>query len=136
MLVTSYQPSCITTVVHSTWDRLVISVTVRDDSMTMTTEMLDTHNALACAIARLAKVVVISVEYVLSIRIVSSTNDVWKFSYRLAPEHPFPAGLDDCYKVTKYVLENSNLAQLNIDPTRVAVSGDSAGERRVGSVRV
>lgn len=69
----------------------------------------DTHNALTSALARLAKVVVISVDY------------------RLAPEHPFPAGLEDCYKVTKYILENGNKAQLNIDQNRVAIAGDSAG---------
>jgi acetyl esterase/lipase len=49
------------------------------------------------------------------------------FSYRLAPEHPFPAGLEDCYTVAKYVLEHGDSKILRIDRSRVALAGDSAG---------
>jgi hypothetical protein len=49
------------------------------------------------------------------------------FRYRLAPEHPFPSGLEDCYTVTKHILEHGDSKKLRIDRSRVAVAGDSAG---------
>jgi acetyl esterase len=67
---------------------------------------LDTHDNLARAICRDAGAVVVSVEY------------------RLAPEHPFPAGLEDCVAATRELV--GQLDTLGGDG-RLAVAGDSAG---------
>ncbi|MER2107088.1 MAG: alpha/beta hydrolase [Solibacillus sp.] len=45
--------------------------------------------------------------------------------YRLAPEHPYPAPLEDCYSALKWVADNSET--LNIDPNRIGIAGASAG---------
>ena len=45
--------------------------------------------------------------------------------YSLAPEKPFPNGLDDCYGVVCHIHDHA--ADYGIDPTRIAVGGDSAG---------
>lgn len=46
--------------------------------------------------------------------------------YRLAPEHPYPAGLEDCYRVTKLVLKSIDRLGID-DPDNVVLIGDSAG---------
>ncbi|MBR1579326.1 MAG: alpha/beta hydrolase [Selenomonadaceae bacterium] len=46
--------------------------------------------------------------------------------YRLAPENPYPADLDDCYAALKWMTDRKK-SRLPIDKTRVAVAGDSAG---------
>ena len=45
--------------------------------------------------------------------------------YRLAPKHPFPAGLDDCYSALMWAKQNSEV--FGFDENRIAVGGTSAG---------
>ena len=45
--------------------------------------------------------------------------------YRLAPEHPFPAGLNECYDVVKWAFDNAE--SLKVDRKRIALGGHSAG---------
>jgi len=68
---------------------------------------IDSHDRLCRALANASDTVVISVDY------------------RLAPEHRFPAAIDDCEDALRYVMEHA--AALGIDRNRVAVGGDSAG---------
>jgi acetyl esterase len=68
---------------------------------------LDTHDSIARFHCKHADAVVIAVDY------------------RLAPEHPFPAAVDDAYAAVEWAIEHAR--ELNGDTRRIAVIGDSAG---------
>ena len=52
--------------------------------------------------------------------------------YRLAPEHPYPAALNDCYNVTKWATEHKD--ELKWDGQNLALAGDSSGGNLVAAV--
>lgn len=71
------------------------------------TESVDTYDRVCASMAKDTGHIVISV------------------GYRLAPEFPFPTGLEDCYAAAKAVYSNQFL--LNLDPDKITLIGDSAG---------
>ncbi len=67
----------------------------------------DTHDRLCRTLTLATDRLVVSVEY------------------RLAPEHPFPAAVEDCWTVTTWLASHAD--EWGGDPTRLAIAGDSAG---------
>ncbi|HOK62434.1 MAG TPA: alpha/beta hydrolase [Soehngenia sp.] len=59
-------------------------------------------------------------------RLANETNRrVISVDYRLAPEYPYPSGLEDCYQVAKYLFNNLHL--LSCSKEDIILIGDSAG---------
>lgn len=63
---------------------------------------------------------------------IASGFTVITVGYRLAPEFAFPAGLTDCYAVTRWVHEHDS--QFNWDGTHFALAGDSSGGTFVAAI--
>lgn len=78
------------------------------------TESVDNYQRICAKIAEKMHHIVIAVEY------------------RLAPEFPFPTGLEDCYAAAKAVYTNEFL--LNVDPEKITLIGDSAGGNLTAAV--
>jgi len=68
---------------------------------------LETHHGLCARLAKHGGALVVAVDY------------------RLAPEHKFPAAVDDCFAAYRWVRARGR--DIGVDPARVAVAGDSAG---------
>ena len=64
----------------------------------------------------------------------ASGSAILSVGYRLSPEHPFPAPLDDCTDAVRYAAAHA--AELGIDGTRLAVAGDSAGGNLAAAVAI
>lgn len=62
----------------------------------------------------------------------SSGAVVMSVGYRLAPEHPYPAALDDAYAVLEWAVGHA--AALGVEPDRIAVGGHSAGANLAAAV--
>lgn len=67
---------------------------------------VESHDSICRALASQANIVVLSLDY------------------RLAPEHVFPAGLEDCYAATQWIAKHAN--KLNLDPARLAMGEQTA----------
>ena len=68
---------------------------------------IDTHDRYVCALTEASGCAYFAVDY------------------RLAPEHPYPAPIDDCYDALCWIADNAE--RLGLDGSRIGVSGDSAG---------
>ena len=74
---------------------------------------IDTHDGIVARLAALSGVRILSVDY------------------RLAPEHKFPAAHDDAVAASRWAFDHA--AEIDIDPARIAIGGDSAGANLAAS---
>ena len=77
---------------------------------------LETHDGTCRALARSSGAAILSV------------------AYRLAPEHRYPAAVDDCYDATVWAAAHAG--DLSVDAARLAVAGDSAGGNLAAAVAI
>ena len=77
---------------------------------------LDTHDATCRALANASGCKIVAIDY------------------RRAPEHKFPAGLNDCYAALQWLAAHA--ADIGVDARRIAVCGDSAGGNLAASLAI
>ncbi|AYF99286.1 alpha/beta hydrolase fold domain-containing protein [Protaetiibacter intestinalis] len=100
-------------------DEIVVSVISREDHQEARGGVLGIHGGGMVMCNRFASAYPL-IDWAMELDIVSVTVE-----YRLAPEHPYPYGVEDCYAALEWM--HANATELRIDPEKLVVFGGSGG---------